>query len=183
MTRWEEHDVAETDDARRLSRRAILRRGAVVGGTATALWAAPQLATRALAAEACGTPPCFCGVYTLDSSCPGTWGGGTCNGGTLPSDCGGSLNCGLPTGYGFTISTTSTTVVVTLDKLDDDECGWEFADAWIYLSDCGTPQCTQATLSGSPCERTATFTYSGGVPSNIEDCFELYFKLCGCADS
>lgn len=175
--------VPGADGPRRLSRRDILRRGAVVGGTAAAVWAAPQLTTRALAAASCGSSPCFCGVYTLNGMSAGSWLGGVCNGGaTLPTQCGGTLNTGLPAGYSFTISTTATTVDVTLVKDDSSQCGWEFEEAWIYL-DCDTPACKQATLSGSPCKRTATFTYTGSLPTDIETCFRMYFRLCGCADS
>lgn len=169
--------MADTNDQRRLSRRDILRRGAIVGGSATALWAAPQLTTRALAAACAGSPLCYCGVYRIGTS---TAGWTNCTSTTLPTDCGGVLHEGLPPGYSFTITTSGNDVIVTLVKDDTSECDWGFSEAYINL-DCAPTGCKVAALSGTGgCKRTATFTYSGGIPSNIETCFNLYFRLCGC---
>lgn len=170
--------MSSTDDDRRLSRRDILRRGAVVGGTAAAVWAAPQLTTRALAAASCGSSPCFCGVYLLGGS-GGSW--KNCGDNTMPSNCDSVLHTGLPPGYSFTISTSGNDVIVTLVKDDSSECGWEFEEAYFNI-DCSPTDCRAATLSGTPCKRTATFTYGSGIPANIDSCGNLYFRLCGCAD-
>lgn len=176
-----ERPVSGTSDPRRLSRRDMLRKSAIVGGAAAAVWAAPQLTSKAMASGACtGSPLCHCGFYNLDGYTSTYWRDDS--GQSMPSSCSGVLNAGLPVGYSFSIATTSTTVEVTLVKDDASQCGREFADAWIVLS-CASPAETQAVLSGSPCKRTATFTYSGGLPSNIESCFHLFYQLCGCADS
>lgn len=134
-----------------------------------------------MASGACtGSPLCHCGYYNLDGVASTYWRDN--NSMTPPAPCRGVLNSGLPVGYSFSIATTGTTVVVTLVKDDAGQCGREFTEAWIELS-CATPAETQAVLSGSPCKRTATFTYSGGLPGNIESCFHMFYKLCGCADS